>query len=126
MPSLAEDRDAIRDLFARYSLYTDTQQPDAYAALFTDDGELVAASLGMHAAGRDALRELASSYGTAMHHAVVNEVIDVDGDRADARSSFLVLSGGQVAMSGRYTDALQRVDGEWRIARRELVFDALA
>jgi hypothetical protein len=39
------------------------------------------------------------------------------------RSSILVISNGAVSLSGRYTDQLRRIDGGWRIARRELVSD---
>ena len=39
MPTLTEDRDAIRDLFARYCMYVDSGASKEWAATFTEDGE---------------------------------------------------------------------------------------
>jgi uncharacterized protein (TIGR02246 family) len=123
MPTLAEDRDAIRDLFARYCLCVDTGDTDGYADVFTDDGEMVIPAMEVAVSGRDALRKFATTFRGTMHHMVMNEVIDVDGDTARVRSSILVISNGAVSLSGRYTDQLRRIDGGWRIARRELASD---
>jgi hypothetical protein len=38
MSTLVENRDAIRDLFARYRLYFDTGAVEEWAATFTADG----------------------------------------------------------------------------------------
>jgi 3-phenylpropionate/cinnamic acid dioxygenase small subunit len=56
-------------------------------------------------------------------HVVTNVVIDVDGDRADARSYVTVLQQTDVLplqpiASGRYTDRFERVAGTWRFADR--------
>ena len=56
-------------------------------------------------------------------HVVTNVVIDVDGDRADARSYVTVFQQTDVLplqpiASGRYTDRFERVDGAWRFADR--------
>jgi uncharacterized protein (TIGR02246 family) len=123
MPTIAEDRDAIRDLFARYCLYVDTGDADGYADAFTDDGQMVIPAMEVAVSGRDALWHFGTTFRATMHHMVVNEVIDVDGDTAHARSSILVITDGAVSLSGRYTDELRRVDGAWKIARRELATD---
>ena len=56
-------------------------------------------------------------------HVVTNVVIDVVGDRADARSYVTVFQQTDVLplqpiASGRYTDRLERVAGTWRFADR--------
>lgn len=124
MASLAEDRDAIRDLFARYCFYVDTGAADDWAGTFAEDGEFHLAG-GDPIAGRDALRAFAAGMGAggSMHHVVANEIIDVDGDRATCRASILVMSGGQMVASGRYEDTLRRFDGKWVIATRRFTPD---
>jgi len=56
-------------------------------------------------------------------HVVTNVVINVDGDRADARSYVTVFQQTDVLplqpiASGRYTDRFERVAGTWRFADR--------
>ena len=81
MPTLSEDRDAIRDLYARYCLYIDTGAADEWAATFTVDAEFLAG--GDPLVGREALRAFASSLPTGtLHHMVLNETIDIEGDAA--------------------------------------------
>ena len=122
MPSLAEDRDAIRDLFARYCLYVDTGAAEEWAATFTDDGEFVVGDDPL--VGREALTAFAASLPAgALHHMVMNQAIDVDGDTAISRSSVFVTSKGAVVTTGRSEDKLRRVDGSWRIAHRVYVAD---
>jgi uncharacterized protein (TIGR02246 family) len=123
MPSLADDRDAIRDLYARYCLYVDSGAADEWAASFTDDGEFVVGD-DPPMVGRQALTAFCASLPAgAMHHMVMNEAIDVDGDTAMCRSSVFVTSKGAVLTTGRSEDELRRVDGSWRITRRTYVAD---
>ena len=117
MPTLTEDRDAIRDLFARYCLYVDSGAADEWAATFTDKGEFFTGSDPI--VGRDALKAFAASLPSgALHHMVFNEIIEIDGDSAICRSSVLVTSKGAVVTTGRSEDELQRINSSWRIARR--------
>jgi uncharacterized protein (TIGR02246 family) len=118
VPTLAEDRDAIRDLFARYCLYIDTGAADEWAATFTEDGEFLRAGADP-LTGREALKAFATSLSSStLHHMVLNEIIDIDGDTATCRSSVFVTSKGASVSTGRSEDALRRIDGSWRIARR--------
>jgi uncharacterized protein (TIGR02246 family) len=123
MPTLAEDRDAIRDLFARYCHYVDSGAADEWAGTFTDDGEFLTG--GDPVVGTEGLRTFARSLPKgALHHMVVNEAIELDGDTAVCRSSVLVTAGGAFAVTGRSVDELRRVDGSWRIARRTFTLDS--
>jgi hypothetical protein len=116
MPTLNEDRDAIRDLFARYCLYVDSGATTEWASMFTDDGEFLVGDRTL--VGQAALASFASSLTPGgLHHMVVNEAIDVEGDTAVCRASVLVISNG-VVNTGRSHDELRRIDGSWRIARR--------
>jgi uncharacterized protein (TIGR02246 family) len=118
----SEDRDEIRDLYARYCLYFDQGAAPDWAAMYTEDGEFVGS--GQHLRGRQALEGfLAALPASTRHRITCNHVIDVDGDRAVCTSSVVLLDGGAIASSGRAVDQLRRVDGTWRIARREFTPD---
>jgi uncharacterized protein (TIGR02246 family) len=125
MASLAEDRDEIRDLVARYCRYIDTGMADEWAALWTEDGEFDLGG-GTIVAGRAALREHATHMppGT-LHHLATNLVIDIDGDTAVCEESTLLTSKGAIAMVARVHDELKRVDGHWRLHRKSFTPDAM-
>lgn len=124
-----EDREAIHALFMRYRECLDEKDFSGYAALFAEDGEFVAA--GGTAKGRAGIEELVDGMRgnllTAVVgddlHVVVNPEIEVDGDRATARSTWIYVVRGDegeptLSKVGHYEDELVREDGEWRFARR--------
>jgi hypothetical protein len=125
MPSLADDRDAIRDNVARYIAVADVGGPAAeeWAAFFTDDGEF--RQQGAEAiVGRDALVEFGRTLpDRGVRHMISDHVIDVDGDRATCVATVALFVGGTFFGTGRATDELRRVDGRWRIACRSFVPD---
>ncbi len=122
VPTLAEDRDAIRDVYARYVLALDDGEVADFAALYAEDGVFVGGGTGGDdVVGRSELEAFADGLGPgseAVHRLSLNHVIDVDGDTAVCRSSIVVLAGTAVISAGRVLDELRRVDGAWRIARR--------
>ena len=125
MPTLSEDRDAIRDLYARYCHVVDLGSAEEWADMFTDDAEFIAT--GIKVVGRDALVALGTTFSKgAIHHMTLNLAIEVAGDGATCDSSVLIVASSAVMSSGRSADELRRVDGSWRIARREFTADAPA
>jgi limonene-1,2-epoxide hydrolase len=82
-----EDVNAIRHLKARYAVYCDDQyNPDALAALFTEDAVWESQGLGRFA-GREAIRAFfrgASRLFPFAIHSSLNGQIDVQGDTARA------------------------------------------
>jgi uncharacterized protein (TIGR02246 family) len=125
VPTLADDRDAIRDLYARYVHSFDTGAAETFASLYTEDGVLVGGGAdGEDVVGRAALKAFAGALAPGSGHRLsVNHVIDVDGDSAVCRSSIVIIAGTAVMSTGRVTDELRRVDGGWRIARRTFTLD---
>lgn len=121
------DLDEIHDLIARYSLYIDTGRADEWASLFTDEGEL---HFGRNepTKGREALARFARDTEPGLHHFIVDEAVDVDGDRAVCTCSLLVSKGQPptFVLVGRYRDDLVREDGRWRFARRVVRADRRA
>jgi uncharacterized protein (TIGR02246 family) len=124
-----EDREAIHELFMRYRQCLDEKDFSGYAALFSEEGEFVAA--GGTARGRVGIEELVDGMRGSLLtsvagddlHIVVNPELVVAGDRATARSTWIYLVRGAegeptLAKVGHYEDELVREEGEWRFARR--------
>ena len=117
MPTTSEDRDEIRELYARYCLAFDQGDGAGWAACYTEGGEFIGA--GHHLRGRAAMEEfLSASPVSSSHRITCNHIIDLDGDRARCRSSVVLLSEGAIVGSGRAVDELERVGGSWKIAHR--------
>ena len=125
-----EDLEAIRALDAQYCRALDDADWPALVALFTDDGEFHGLSSARGSAELlTFFAGLADGGLTAFWHHVTNLEIDLDGDRARARS-FLwqpcVLNGEPHVAGGRYDDDLVRADGTWRYSRKRVAFDYFA
>ena len=124
--TLAADRDAIRDLLTRYTYNGDRGRVTELAACFAKDGVLEyfgdrhigpAAIVARLTSGeRDPRR-------TFVRHHLANPLIEVDGDRATARSYFAVTSNAGPDHSGTYDDKLVRTTQGWRFAHRRVRID---
>lgn len=124
------DRLAIRELAERYARAVDRRDWELARALFSDDAVLVGPRFEL--VGRDAiLRGLRSvERYRATFHAVTNQLVEIGGDEASGETyclaSHLFERDGvarKLDWGIRYQDRFRRVDGAWRIARRELVVD---
>lgn len=120
-----EDVNAIRHLKARYAAYCDDQyNPDAIAALFTEDAVWESQGLGRFE-GRHAIREFfrgaSRLFPFAIHYSL-NGQIDVQGDMARAQWYLFMpctLGEGNRAMwrAGVDHEEYVRVEGEWKFTR---------
>jgi uncharacterized protein (TIGR02246 family) len=125
-----EDELAIGRVLVDYSARQDARDYAGYAALFAKNGEWVNGKNVYK--GREAiLKMLVDLYGTPpagfvnneSYHIATNFQIDVNGDRATARSRHLLIMRGPKgeptpALAGRYEDEFVREDGRWKILRR--------
>jgi hypothetical protein len=132
-----EDELEIRDLLARYGIYADVGDHDAFVGLFTADGGMELHG-GEHSGtyppvveweGQDALREFIGDprvhmriEGRCMHIPTANMRTVIDGDRAIAETCSLVIvdeGGAKVLYEAGFTRwRLRREDGRWKIERR--------
>ena len=122
-----EDELEIERILVDYAGLLDKRDYDAYAELFTPDGEW--ANAGGSRKGRAEIRDMLAVMGPAgapnaeNYHLVSNPRIELDGDTASATSRYLFVMRGPEgqptpALAGVYRDEFVRLDGEWKIARR--------
>jgi hypothetical protein len=126
MADLAADRDAIRDLLARYTYNGDRGRVTDLAACFAADG--VIEYPGNRAVGPEAIATALSSgpanpARTFVRHHITSPLIEVDGDNATARAYFAVHSDNGPDHSGTYNDKLVRTAQGWRFAHRQVRVD---
>ena len=130
------DRLALRGLVDEYALAVDARDADRFAGLFTPDGVLAVIEPGdpepsLSYRGHDQLRgvmELLASFSTTFH-VMANFTCRIDGSTAEGDTYRLAhhLTEDEVGgttdtlMLIRYHDAFRRVDGGWRIERRDVL-----
>jgi hypothetical protein len=120
-----EDRDAIRELTARYCQLAVGGKAEDIVALFTKQG--VMESGDIREQGRARLLELYRESLSSLRPIpfVSNHVVELDGDRATGFCSIelrMVEDGVAVTAAGYYDDVFEREDGRWKFAHRKLVF----
>jgi len=128
---IAEEKDAIRETMARYCQALDACRFDKVAALFWDDGEWTTDydSARGHAEIEAMLTRNVprKGEGPQRKHFITNIVIDLNGDRAEALSDYLIIRESETGlipvMGGTYKDRFRKRDGLWRFQRKELVHD---
>ena len=132
-----EDLEAIRRLLLDYRRHLDGKDFRAYAELFAAEGEFIAGpDAEIRARGPEAIFALVDGMrGTLLTdqggddvHVAVNEVIELDGDRAHVTSTwvYLIRADGdvpEVSKVGHYDDVVTREDGRWKFLRRVAPMD---
>lgn len=124
-----EDQAAIERLLLEYGRTLDARDFAAYSRLFAKEGEWKGAlgSFRGPAAIQAAMEKIfADAAGDipkgGNFHVMSNFVIDVQGDRATARSMFIFykMQGNKpvAEVAGRYEDVLVREGGAWRFLVR--------
>ena len=123
-----EDREAIRDLIARYGPLADAGDALAVAALWSEDGSYAVGGMG-EARGRAAIAALISGpvhqslLADGCAHILTSPAIDLAGDSAVARCHSVVFrhEGGEwapVRVSANRWE-LARTSAGWHVTRRE-------
>ncbi len=115
-----DDEARIRELLAGYALALDAGDVDECAQLFTPDGEFLV--YGKTFAGHDAIVGMFRDAARGLH-LTGSAQIEVDGERATARSQVLFVRAGDLKLRpALYDDRLTRIAGQWRFARRRCRF----
>ncbi len=117
----------------QYRHQLDQRDFAAYSRLFTEDGEWLG-NLGS-ARGPAAIEALLARTlavypddSTRSHHLVANPVIELEGDRATAESTWVYITHDELgravlSLLGHYEDVLVRAAGQWRFQRRTAYLD---
>lgn len=119
------DADEIRHTLARFCQCLDDRRFEEFSQTFTEDGSF------NDRVGRATIlkwisgAELATRPELKRKHAVVNAIIKVLGDRAEATSDLVMFdqvgSAAWTIRVGRYSDELERQPtGEWLLSKRHL------
>lgn len=136
----AQDRAQIEKLMWQYVRALDTEDADAYAAVYTADGQFGSGANALK--GRDALKKMINDLRQraaenetktgekrpAMYHVITNsylEFVDKDHARLEAYWMTVFAAGGpkvpaRVAAAGREVDELVRLNGQWLIKSRDV------
>jgi len=133
MASVLEEKDAIRELMARYCFHFDNGEFDAWLDLFTADGAFDLGSRGRFG-GRENLQKFLKSLPLTngvpmMKHCVMNSIVSVDADRATAQSYVVVVRGGDhlaLSVAARYADQLEKTGDGWRFSERKVYLDLMS
>ena len=133
MASVLEEKDAIRELMARYCFHFDNGEFDSWLDLFTPDGAFDLGAMGRFR-GRESLQQFLTSLPLTngvrmMKHCVMNSIVSVIGDQATAQSYVVVVRGGEhlaISIAGRYDDQLTKTASGWRFRERKVHFDLMS
>lgn len=129
-----EDLEAIRRLLLDYGTFVDTRQFERCAQLFTATAEWdvgfttvigPAGALGVLQGMTEGLLKPESGDD---FHVYTNIAIDLDGDRATARSFWQFIAADEqghprIAHFGHYDDVVVRESGTWMFQRRAALRD---
>jgi len=129
MPLSSSDITEIQQLYGVYGHLIDGGDAKAFSELFVEDGVLT--SGGKALVGTEEIRQFAERVhqrAPETRHAMINIYAEGEGDSAQGRAYLLVYSaspeGPVLRASGCYADALQRIDGSWKFAKRDCTMDA--
>lgn len=121
------DRQAIVDVFRRYTRGLNRHDIDLLRSAFWSDAQI---NYGFDSRERDEWIEYwrverkLKGLACQAHH-ITNETIDIDGDAAHVESYLIAFRTNEdetaVAIGGRYIDRFDRRGTEWRIAVREFI-----
>jgi uncharacterized protein (TIGR02246 family) len=134
VPLRAQDRVEIEQLMWDYIRALDSGNAEAYAALFTPDGQFGRGAAAVK--GREALKKMVSDArqkrdadnksgksSPRMFHIVTNphiEFVDENHARYYAYWMGAFASGGSITSAGREVNELVRINGQWLIHVRDV------
>jgi 3-phenylpropionate/cinnamic acid dioxygenase small subunit len=126
-----EDREQIRELYARYAFTIDHGPYEEWVKCFTADGVFESPRLGRHV-GAEGLRRFTAIYreslgGAEVRHMMTNVTFRVEGDYASGACylTYYHCKNGKATLDalGRYEDQLRKVDDCWLFQSRKVYID---
>jgi 3-phenylpropionate/cinnamic acid dioxygenase small subunit len=126
-----EDREQIRELYARYAFTVDYGRYQDWVKCFTSNGVFDSPRFGKFE-GAESLLKFTAVYqesmgGAQVRHVMSNVSFEVSGDRAmgGCYLSYYHCKDNKVSLAalGRYEDRLRKVNGEWLFESRRVHLD---
>ncbi len=128
---ILEEKDAIKEVLYRYSLMVDGRRWELMDDVFSEKATIDYTSVGSGAT-KGPYREMLSWLDGALEpwplnlHLISNEIIEIDGDRAESSCCFNAPMGRKnekwpntfITNAGYYHDNWVRTDRGWRIEER--------
>jgi 3-phenylpropionate/cinnamic acid dioxygenase small subunit len=127
----SDDREQIRELYARYAFTIDHGPYEDWVQCFTTDGVFDSPRLGRHE-GHAALLKFTATYKNShgdahVRHMMTNVTFRVEDDRAmgGCYLTYYHVNSRKVTLEalGRYQDELRKVNGEWLFQYRRVHID---
>lgn len=130
-----EDQEEIRNLLMNYGRFLDQRNFVAFSQLFSEkEGEWIG-GLGKAKSSKAILKLMEDTIGKdtkgtgpSNYHLFSNEMISVDGDRAEASTKWIFMVQGEAGRPlpfylGHYEDTFVRENGRWKFLRRTVYGD---
>jgi ketosteroid isomerase-like protein len=121
---LLADREAIRELTAKYARCVATGDGRGVGATYTEDGHFAAGKFDV--LGRAAIQDFLEGQTQPLKNMplVTDHIIEIDGDEASCYSIMYTpwFKHEHPGFCGAYTDRLRKVDGEWYFVERDFEF----
>ena len=120
----ADEVGAITDVLHRYAFAIDDQRWDELRTIFTSECRADYGQFGTFDSSDAVADWMGDAHvGLISHHAISNIAVEVDGDRATARSYVTVsivhaATDRLMRTGGEYRDVMVRIDGHWQICER--------
>lgn len=123
------DRLAITDILALHSRGLDRLDSDLLKHCYWPEAEVdYGAYKGPAAVFADLVVDALRQQYELTRHGLGNQLVDVDGDRARAETCvsaghLLLGATEELHFFGRYLDRLEKREGRWKLAHRQVVMD---
>ncbi|MEM7019981.1 MAG: nuclear transport factor 2 family protein [Pseudomonadota bacterium] len=124
-----EERIAVQDVMLRYAAGVDDRDLELYRSCFADDVLIVGFDKEDHVGGDNwtaIVKEKLKPFG-ATQHMLAPQLATINGNKASARTDVQALHymadkpDTTLTLWATYKTELEKIDGEWKITRHELV-----
>lgn len=130
MPVRQGDREAIRTVVENWAVWRDAGDWDRFATVWHSDGFMSATWFQGSAAQFIAASRAGFEKGVRILHFLGGTSVDTRGDRAIAQTKMTITQRDRVhdvevdvVCTGRFYDFLAVEDGDWRIVRRQPIYE---
>lgn len=130
MTSVNADTLAIRDVVENWAVWRDAGDWERFATVWHSDGYMTATWFQGSASDFIAVSRKGFESGVRILHFLGGTSIDVRGDRAIAQTKMTINQRAEVhgveadvVCTGRFYDFFAKVDGEWKIVRRQPIYE---